>query len=416
MITDALILDLASRYHTPLYVFEEDIVRRQCRALQAAVTYPKKVIRYACKALTLRRILEIVRSEGLWIDAVSINEVHRALRAGFLPEEILYTGEGASEAVYAELLERGILINCSSLYQIELIGRIRPGSRCSIRVNPGEGHGANTKTNTGGPASKHGIYFDQMDQVRAIAKEYRITIAGLHSHIGSGTDITHWLRIKDLTLAVAKHFPDLQFVDLGGGLPIVYNPETDQPIDLQAWGRQLSEGFAQFCREYGRELTLQVEPGRYVVAECGHLIADVQTVKSTPGYTYAVVNSGLNHNPRPAMYGSYHPIRFIAADGTKREKQAEYVIAGYLCESGDVFTVGSDGTLLPRRYPEIRVGDLMVMGHVGAYSHAMKSEYNSMNLPASVLIRSDGTDELIERRGTLEDVTRREVEVYREGR
>ena len=400
----------AERFHTPLYIFEESVVRRQCRALKAAISYPNTVVRYACKALTIGAILQIIKSEGLHIDTVSINEVHRALRAGFEPKEILYTGEGASRLVYEELIERGIIINCSSTDQLKLIGSIKPGTPCSIRFNPGEGHGSNNKVNTGGPASKHGVYFDQIAEVKRILREYSLKLVGIHSHIGSGTDIDHWLRIKDLTLGIARQFGGLEFIDLGGGLPVVYNPKTDKPMPLSVWGNALSESFAKFSKEYGKSIQLQIEPGRFVVAECGHLVAEVQTIKHTPQYKFIIVNTGLNHNPRPAMYGSFHPIDFVSFDGRKLEGGEPAVIGGYLCESGDVFTVKEGGELAPRAFPNVALGDLMVMGHIGAYSHAMKSDYNSMNLPASVLVEESGNVRVIERRGTYEDIIRREVE------
>lgn len=238
---------------------------------------------------------------------------------------------------------------------------------------------------------------------------------GIHSHIGSGTDLAHWLKIKDKTLEFARKFPDLEFVNLGGGLPVVYNPETDKPMPLKEWGKALTESMEAFSKEMKKDLRLFIEPGRYIVAESGVLLAQVQAVKSTPDYDFAIVNTGLNHNIRPAMYGSYHPIRFVTQKGNQTALKS-YVIAGYLCESGDVFTVDGTGTLQPREFPELNVGDLMVMGHIGAYSHSMKSEYNSMNLPASILIQKDGTPVVIERRGTLADIMRREVEAYSLGR
>ena len=353
--------------------------------------------------------------EGLWIDASSINEVHRALRAGFNPSEIYYTGEGATPAVYKFLVGHDVLINCTSIDQIRLLGSVMPGHYCSIRVNPGEGHGATNKTNTGGPSSKHGIYFDQLDEARAVASSFGIKIIGVHSHIGSESDLLHWLRIKDKTLNLARDLADLQFVNLGGGLPVVYRPD-DKPMPLREWGAALSHSMEEFSRELRRDIALYIEPGRYVVAESGTLIAEVQAVKSTPEYNFVIVNTGLNHNIRPSFYGSYHPIRFVPHDGRSPEEEKEYVVAGYLCESGDVFTVNSDHTLAPRKFPTIRVGDLMVMTHVGAYSHSMKSEYNSMNLPASLLIGNRGSISVIERRGTLSDIMRRELEAYSEGR
>jgi diaminopimelate decarboxylase len=405
-----LVRSLAQKYHTPLYVFRESVIRERCRELKAAIAYPNTTVRYACKALTLKAILQIVKDEGLWIDASSLNEAKRAVMAGFEPHQIGYTGESASVPVFSELLSMKVSMNCSSLDQMRLLGHLCPGAELSVRINPGEGHGANNKVNTGGPASKHGIYIDQLDEARSVIKEFNLKLVGIHAHIGSGTDLSHWLRIKDLTLSVAREFDDLSFVNLGGGLPVVYNPETDSPMPLAEWGERLTESFQDFSREYGKEVQLHIEPGRYVVAECGHLIAEVQNIKSTPGYTFALLNTGFNHNPRPAMYGSYHPISLITGDGRAPTGGREYVIGGYLCESGDIFTRGENGELLPRTFPELRLGDLMVMDLIGAYSHAMKSEYNSMNLPASVLVKSDGGVQVIERRGTLEDIMRRENE------
>ncbi len=415
---DGELIRLASTYHTPLYVFDEQVIRDRCRAVRACLSYPNNRVRYACKALTLGAVLRIVREEGLWIDASSINEVHRALRAGFSPAEIYYTGEGATRDVYAFLVEREVPVNCTSIDQIRLLGSLNgPGRtlRCSIRVNPGEGHGESTKTNTGGPSSKHGIYFDQVEDARRVAAENGLRLVGVHSHIGSGADLGHWLAIKDRTLAVARGFPDLEFINLGGGLPVVYDPARDRPMPLEAWGAALSESMARFSREMGRDLRLFIEPGRFIVAESGLLLAEVQSVKRTPAYTFAVVNSGLNHNIRPAMYGSHHPIRFVPPTPREPGPEAPYVVAGYLCESGDVFTVSADGTLAPRPFPEVRVGDLMVMSHVGAYAHSMKNDYNSMNLPASVMVRPDGSAVVVERRGTLADILRREVEAFSEG-
>lgn len=414
-LSNARLLEVAHEYHTPLYLFDEQTIRDRCNELKSAIPYEHCKIRYACKALTLQAILRIVLDEGLWIDASSVNEVHRALRAGFNPSEIYYTGEGATADVYRFLTHHDVSINCTSIDQIRLLGAVKSSHYCSIRVNPGEGHGATNKTNTGGPSSKHGIYFDQLEEAKAVARANGIKIIGIHSHIGSESDLSHWLRIKDKTLEIARDFADLQFVNLGGGLPVVYHPE-DKPMPLQEWGAALSASMREFSRELNRDIRLYVEPGRYVVAESGSLIAEVQAVKSTPEYNFVIVNTGLNHNIRPSFYGSYHPIRFIPHDGKSPQGEKEYVVAGYLCESGDVFTVNSDHTLAPRSFPEIQVGDLMVMSHVGAYSHSMKSEYNSMNLPASLLVDQQGAVSVIERRGTLSDIMRRELEAYSEGR
>jgi diaminopimelate decarboxylase len=413
---DAAIRRLVEEYNSPLYAFDESTVRRKCREIKQAIPYERLRVRYACKALSLQAILKIVLSEGLWIDASSINEVHRALMAGFPAGTIYYTGEGAALSVYEDLVTRDILVNCTSIDQIHLLSRAR-GTRCSIRINPGEGHGANTKTNTGGPSSKHGIYYDQIAQARSVAAGHGIKIVGVHSHIGSGTDLIHWLRIKDTTLELAREFPDLQTINLGGGLPVVYDKANEEPMQLREWGAALADSMRKFSDRLGREIDLQIEPGRFIVAQSGVLIAEAQAVKRTTqsdgltAYDFVIVNTGLNHNIRPALYGSYHPIRFISRADDIRAEGMDYVVAGYLCESGDVFTIDGKGTLMPRPMSEVRVGDIMAMAGVGAYSHALKSEYNSMNLPASVLVDMQGRSKLIERRGTLQDIMRREVDL-----
>jgi diaminopimelate decarboxylase len=413
---DALLLELAETYLTPLYIFHENSIRRKCQQIRDAIPYPNLKIRYACKALTLNAVLKIIRSEGFWIDASSLNEVHRALIAGFAPNEIYYTGEGASQDVYEELISLGILINCTSIDQLRLLIQSK-GTCCSVRFNPGEGHGANTQTNTGGPSSKHGIYFDRADEVRELAKQNGVKIVAIHSHIGSGTDLEHWLRIKDKTLALADQFEDIAAINLGGGLPVVYDPSQEAPMPLEAWGAALAEAMTGYSRKRGHDIQLQIEPGRFIVAESGLLLAEAQAIKSTTAdetgidYNFVIVNSGMNHNIRPALYGSYHPIRFVAKSSSAPNTKLPYVVAGYLCESGDVFTADADGVLRPRDLEPIAVGDIMVMAGVGAYSHSLKNEYNSMSLPASVLIQSDGTPRLIERRGTLEDVMWRELDV-----
>ena len=254
--------------------------------------------------------------------------------------------------MYKMLAKDGMRINCTSLDQIRLLGATGIATKCSIRINPGEGHGANNKTNTGGPSNKHGIYKDQVDEARRLADKLGIQIDGVHAHIGSGGDsIDEWLRIKDKSLKIARAFPDLQFVNLGGGLPVVYDESKDKPIDFRAWGAALSETMEKFSESVGRAIQLQIQPGRYLVAHSGTLLAKVQSVKRTPKYNFVTVNTGMNHNPCPAMYGAFHPISFIPATRRRSPQTLDYVVAGYLCESGDVFTLADgDGKLAPRKF------------------------------------------------------------------
>lgn len=407
------ILGLMPADGTPFYIFDESIIRRNCLELKAAMIYKPSNIRYACKALTIGAILAIIREEGLWIDASSINEVERARLAGFTAAEIYYTGEGATLDIYRKLIKNDILINCTSHDQLRLLAAAG-GRECSIRINPGLGSGSFKKITTGGPSSKHGIYIDQLEEAKRIAAEKGIRIIGLHSHIGSGTDPKAWLDIAKITIEAARTMQDLRILNLGGGLPVAYQP-GQKSMPLKQWGIDLEPMMTQLSTHLNREIELQIEPGRYVVAASGLLVAEVQAVKSTrgpggrAGYDFVIVNTGLNHNIRPSLYGAFHPIKFIPRSPRPEGPKKEYVIAGNLCESGDVFTVDDKGELLPREFAEIRVGDLMVMAGVGAYSHSMMSEYNSMDLPPSLLIDLAGKPRTIERRGTIADLMRREI-------
>ena len=324
-------------------------------------------------------------------------------------------GEGGSLEDYRWLTEQGILINCTSLDQVRLLARAG-GTACSLRINPGEGHGESDKTNTGGPDSKHGIYFDQLAEVQALAQRLGVRIVGLHSHIGSGgSDLGEWLRVSEPTFCFAEAFPEIETMNLGGGLPVNYGEADVEAMSLAGWGAALSARMAQFQATRSQPVTLQLEPGRVLVAAAGLLLAEVQAVKRTvethgkPGRSYVVVNTGLTHNPRPALYGSYHLMRIVRRGGEAQGDTTTHVIAGNLCESGDILTFAKGGRIAERTVGPAAAGDLLVMAGCGAYTQSMKSEYKSMDTPASVLIGTDGTPRLIERRGTFEDVINREV-------
>lgn len=411
---DALLGALAEAYGTPLYVFDERLIREKCRQLWAAIDYRPFAPRYALKALTLRAVLEVIREEGYWADASSVNEVKRARRAGFATKQIYYTGEGGSDAEYRWLVEAGFLVNCTSLDQIRRLGRAG-GTACSLRINPGEGHGETDKTNTGGPDSKHGIYFDQIGTAQALTRRLGIRVVGLHSHIGSGgTNLAEWLRVSEPTFGFADAFPEIEALNLGGGIPVNYGEEDLPGMSLEDWGAALSARMRAFADARGHEITLQLEPGRILVAAAGLLLADVQAVKQTaethgrPGRSYVVVNTGLTHNPRPSLYGSYHPMRTVSR-AEPLDSWQRHVIAGNLCESGDILTFAPGGKIGEREIGRVAVDDLLVMAGCGAYTQAMKSEYNSMDTPASVLVAPDNSHRLIERRGTFDDVIAREV-------
>lgn len=372
--------DVVKKYGTPVYVYDADVIRYKYRELAESFSYPKVKIFYAAKANTNLRILEILREEGAGIDAVSPGEILAALNAGFLPEQIMFTATSVTDEEMKFAVSRKVLVNVDSLPQLERYGRINPGSRVCIRINPAVGAGHHDHVITGGPDSKFGIWVGDLDKAAAVAAKFRLKIAGLHQHIGSGIlDVGKFINAIDVILAAAKSFPSLEFVDFGGGIGVPYSPEQ-QPIDIIKLGERISSILSTFVKNYGRELEFIFEPGRYLVAESGALLCTVNTVKSTPKHKFVGVNTGFNHLIRPMAYGSYHPIVNISSAEADKKETEKVVIAGNLCESGDVFTIGD------REMPVLKEGDVLAIMVAGAYGYSMASNYNTRPKPAEILV------------------------------
>ncbi len=391
---------LIEKYGSPLYVYNEEILRTRIKELKQSIVYPKKQILFACKSNTNIHIMKILREEGAWIDAVSPWEAEIAFRAGFERTEILYTGDNVTDDEMRYCLKNGIMQNLGSLSQIERYGKMSPKSDICIRINPDCGAGHHGHTITGGPESKFGIYFDKINDIKSLADKYQLKITGIHSHIGSGIlDINEFLKAIDIVLNSAKSFNDLEFIDFGGGIGIPYRP-TDKPVDIKEFGKKVSEKFQSFSNSYGRELKLYLEPGRYLVAESGTLLITVNNRKETPTHQFVGTDSGFNHLIRPMAYGSYHEI----INCTNPEGEIEEVaVSGNICESGDVFTQGENG-IENRPISKIREGDILAVKNAGAYGFSMASHYNTRPKPAEVLVYN-GKDRLIRRRDTFEDLT-----------
>ena len=390
---------LIEQFGSPLYVYDEEVIRNRIRRLKEAVIYPKKQILYACKANTNISIMKILREEGVWIDAVSPGEVEIAFRAGFNSSEILYTGDNTTDEEMKFCLINKIRMNLGSLSQIERYGRMNPNSDIFIRINPDCGAGHHSHTITGGPESKFGIYFDKVDDIKSLASKYNLRIVGIHSHIGSGIlDVNEFLKAIDIVLNAAKSFKDLDFIDFGGGIGVPYRP-SDKEIDIVDFGNRVSEKFKSFCDSYGRELELYLEPGRFIVAESGTLLLTVNNIKETPTHKFAGTDSGFNHLIRPMAYGSYHKIINCSNPNDEIE---EIAITGNLCESGDVFTQSEKGI---ENHPvsKVREGDILGILCAGAYGFSMASHYNSRPKPAEVLV-NNGDVKIIRRRESIEDL------------
>ena len=407
--------DLAAAFATPLYVYDAATIRDRIEHLRAFDT-----LRYAQKANPNLSILALMKQAGVLLDAVSAGEIFRALRAGFDPAAdppgVVYTAD-IFDAAALELVEKhGVAVNVGSLDMIGQLGERCPGRAITVRVNPGFGHGHSRQVSTGGPLSKHGIWHEQLGQACALAARHELTITGLHVHIGSGVELAGLARVcQAMLLAVATvtggpHAAAhrLGAISAGGGLPVPYRP-ADQPLDVAAYADMWLATRARAEELVGHPLRLEVEPGRYLVAEAGYLVAEVRAVKQTPAHTFYLLDAGFDNLIRPVLYGAYHHMSVCPRSGAPPAGTRPAVVAGPLCEAGDVFTQDRASVPLARELPPAAVGDLVVVHDVGAYGFAMGSNYNSRRMAAEVLI-DGGQVRLIRRRQSFEDLIRNEVD------
>lgn len=390
---------IAANFGTPVYVYEENKIREACKRLEDNVGQLPMIL-YAMKANSNPEILKILLNNGIdGIDAVSPGEIALALKVGFRPDQIVFTGNNITDEEIDFAAAKRVRLNIDSLSRLEKFGRkyggseiLNGGFKIWIRINSSVGAGHHRHCITGGPESKFGIWHTETGKVKQIAKTYGLKIVGLHQHIGSQIlEVKIFLKAMDALLAVAGTFPDLKYLDFGGGLGVPYKP-TERPLDIKRLGKEIRKRFDIFCKAYGRELNLVLEPGRYLVAEAGCLLTRVNTIKKNPdGRIFAGVNSGFNHLDRPARYGSYHEIVNIFNLRGRKEKVD---VVGNICESGDRFAV-------QRKISHVREGDLLAILTAGAYGFSMSSNYNSRPKPAEVLVEPDGNLRLIRPRETL---------------
>ena len=400
---------IRERFGTPCYVYDRATLESAART---ALAFPRAfgfTLRYAMKANSNHAVLALFRDLGLHIDASSDPEVERALRAGFPPDRIQLTSQVPSRRL-EDLVRRGVLVNACSLHQLDQYGRVCSGGDVTIRVNPGLGSGSTNRTNTGGPSSSFGIWHAQLDEAKALAARHRLTIRGLHTHIGSGSDPAVWTRVSGLVLEITERLPDVTTVSLGGGFKVA-RVAGEQATDLATVGSAVRDAFADFHRRTGRALHLEVEPGTYLVANAGAVVATCVDVVDTgkEGYLFAKLDAGMTEVTRPSLYGAQHPITVVAGE----RPRARVIFVGPCCESGDILTPapGDPEALAPRDVPRPEAGDLVVIGGAGAYCAAMStSNYNSYPQAPEVLRELDGSLRLVRRRQTLEQVLENEVE------
>ncbi|GAA5173217.1 diaminopimelate decarboxylase [Niveibacterium umoris] len=401
------LLALTRQHGTPLWVYDAAVIRAHVAALRAFDT-----IRFAQKANSNIHLLRLLREEGVKVDAVSLGEIERALAAGYSSRNgesgIVFTADLIDRATLARVVEEEIPVNAGSIDMLHQLGAVSPGHRVWLRINPGFGHGHSNKTNTGGEHSKHGIWHTDLPAALAAIRQHGLKLVGLHMHIGSGVDYKHLEQVCGAMVELTRQLDaPLEAISAGGGLSIPYRT-NDPQIDTEHYFGLWDAARREVGQILGVTPHLEIEPGRYLVAESGLLLTEVRAVKQAGKNRFVLVDAGFNDLMRPSMYGSFHHISLLPQDDSPRAEHAT-VIAGPLCESGDVFTQGEGGVVQTRHLPEARVGDLLVIHDAGAYGASMSSNYNSRPLIPEVMIDGD-TARLIRRRQTVQELLALELD------
>ncbi|MDC8003401.1 diaminopimelate decarboxylase [Aureisphaera galaxeae] len=398
--TNQDLLAIAREFGSPVYVYDAQKMAGQYKRLQDAFKKVKQVkINYAVKALSNISVLKYLKSLGAGMDTVSIQEVRLALEAGTAPEDIIYTPNGVSLEEIETAVTLGVQINIDNLSILEQFGAKYPSVPVCIRINPHVMAGGNTNISVGHIDSKFGISIHQLPHINRIVENTGMRINGIHMHTGSDIlDIDVFLYASEILFDTAKHFSELEFIDFGSGFKVPYK-EGDIETNVEEMGKKLSKRFNEFCKEYGKELTLAFEPGKFLVSEAGKFLVQVNVVKQTTSTVFAQVDSGFNHLIRPMLYGSRHEIANIShTNGRERF----YSVVGYICET-DTFANN-------RRISEISEGDILAFSNAGAYCFSMASNYNSRYRPAEVLWYNDKAH-LIRKRETFDDLIKNQVAV-----
>ncbi|KOQ95210.1 diaminopimelate decarboxylase [Pluralibacter gergoviae] len=400
----ANLLRLPAEFGCPVWVYDAQIIRQQIAKLAQF-----EVVRFAQKACSNIHILRLMREQGVKVDSVSLGEIERALAAGYdplnHPDDIVFTADLIDDATIARVKELNIAVNAGSVDMLAQLGAVSPGHRVWLRVNPGFGHGHSQKTNTGGENSKHGIWHSDLPAALAVMQRYGQRLVGIHMHIGSGVDYGHLEQVCGAMVRQVVEFgQDLEAISAGGGLSIPYR-YGEEAINTDHYYGLWNAAREQVAKHLGHPVKLEIEPGRFLVAESGVLVAQVRSVKAMGSRRFVLIDAGFNDLMRPAMYGSYHHISALAGDGRDLdgEPAVECVVAGPLCESGDVFTQLEGGTVETRTLPPVVPGDYLVLHDTGAYGASMSSNYNSRPLLPEVLF-DGGKARLIRRRQTIQEL------------
>lgn len=398
-LSDEMVFELIKKYGSPLYVYDEKILRKSCRDMHDLLPNKNLRVNYSAKANSNLEILKIVRDEDIDVDAMSPGEIYVQKLAGYSSDEIFYIGNNVSKEEMQYAINENVLVSVDSLSQLESFGQINPGGDVAIRFNPGIGTGHHQKVVTAGKKTKFGVQKDFIPQVKELLEKYNLNLVGIDQHIGSlFLESDSYIKGVQSLLEIAAQFPGLKFIDMGGGFGVPYH-EGECRLDLKELSGKLDKVLDDFLTNYdNKDVIFKIEPGRYIPAECGVLLGEVYSVKDNYGTTYVGTDLGFNVLMRPVLYDSYHAVTIIKADA-KDEGEEVATIVGNICESGDIIAN-------ERNMKKVSVGDIVVVGNAGAYGFAMSSNYNCRLKPAEVLIDKDGNDRLIRRRDTFEDIIR----------
>jgi len=385
---------IAEKYGTPVWVTSEAVLKQRMQQMDKAFPVQKKIF-YAIKANSNPHVVQVLKNNAVGgIDAVSKNEVRLALELGFSPEDIIFTGSNPSSDELRYIHEKGVLINAGSLSEVQRFGEMFPGENIAIRINPGQGKGMFEGLITGGEKSKFGIEHGQFTEAKRVLEKYNLSLVGIHAHVGSGFYTPEeFMSSVQVVLSEAESFPNLQFVDFGGGFGIPYRPEESH-IDLNTFGEKVQEELKKFALKNGKEIEMRIEPGRFLVCESTVLLGRATTRKNQSTRNFIGIDTGMHHLIRPAMYGAYHHISNVSRPGEEKEV---IDVVGNVCESSDIF----------RREVEIeqvREGDLLAIHDAGAYGSVMSSNYNLHGFAPEVLVRENGQIVLTRTRQTYEQV------------
>lgn len=400
----------AVRQHgTPLWCYNAQTIRARIDQLKGF-----DVIRYAQKACSNLHILRLIREKGVLVDAVSLGEIERALLAGYNPAGepagIVLTCDLFDEATLRRVVELNIEVNTGSIDMLRQLGEKHRGHRVWLRINPGFGHGHSRKTNTGGENSKHGIWHDQIDEALCVIRQFGLKLVGLHMHIGSGVDYAHLEQVGGAMVAAVKALDhDIEAISIGGGLSTPYRL-GDESVDIELYAKAWGKARKDIEAILNHPVRMEIEPGRFLVAESGYLVTEVRAVKKAGRQNFILVNAGFNDLMRPTLYGAYHHMTLLDSQGASVDRQElPYVVGGPLCESGDIFTQDEQG-VTPRLLPEAQVGDFLIVHDTGAYGASMSSNYNSRPLLPEVLLEY-GDARLIRRAQPLTDLLALEMDL-----